>query len=177
MLLVSFGLVMAITAVALGRVRENYYLDHRYVTAARPPLGGGFRASPEWQPLQDWGRKASHQRIGVFGRASAFGQYFFYGNDLSNHVQYLGDEGNHGTFRPIYTCALWRQTINEGHYDYVVTTPALGVIETVAPPQNLWTSKDPNVRTVIQSGPAAVYKIDGPLDPSTCAELGDAAHA
>src|SRR3954451_3821601 len=74
-LLISFGLVMAITAVALGRVRENYYLDHRYVTAARPPLGGGFRASPEWQPLQDWGRKASHQRIGVFGRASAFGQY------------------------------------------------------------------------------------------------------
>ena len=176
-LLVSFGLVMVFTAVALGRVRENYYLDHRYVTASRPPLGGGFRASPEWQPLQDWGRNASHQRIGVFGRASAFGQYFFYGNDLSNYVQYLGDEGDHGTFRPIYTCALWRQTINQGHYDYVVTTPALGVIETVAPPQNLWTSSDPNVRTVIQSGPAAVYKIDGPLDPSTCAELGDAAHA
>ena len=89
----SFGLVMVFTAVALGRVRENYYLDHRYVTASRPPLGGGFRASPEWQPLQDWGRNASHQRIGVFGRASAFGQYFFYGNDLSNYVQYLGDEG------------------------------------------------------------------------------------
>jgi hypothetical protein len=176
-LLVSFGLVMAIAAVALGRVREDYYLDHRYVTASRPPLGGGFRASPEWQPLQDWGRKASHQRIGVFGRASAFGQYFFYGNDLTDHVQYIGDEGNHGTFRPIYTCADWRQTINQGHYDYIVTTPAIGVIETVAPPQNLWTSADANVRTVIQSGPAAVYKIDGPLDPSTCAELGDAARA
>ncbi|HSD24558.1 MAG TPA: hypothetical protein VLB79_09555 [Solirubrobacterales bacterium] len=176
-LLVSFGLVMAITAVALGRVRENYYLDHRYVTAARPPLGGGFRASPEWQPLQDWGRRASDERIAVFGRASAFGQYFFYGNDLSNHVQYLGDEGNHGTFRPIYNCALWRQTINEGNYDYVVTTPAIGVIESVAPPQNLWTSSDRNVQTVIQSGPAAVYKINGRLDPSTCAELGDAAQA
>src|SRR4051812_37777982 len=176
-LLVSLGRVMAITAVALGRVREDYSLAHRYVTAARPPLGGGFRATPEWQPLQDWGRKASHERIGVFGRASAFGQYFFYGADLSNHVQYLGQEGDHGTFRPIYDCALWRQTINQGHYDYVVTTPALGVIETVAPPQNLWTSKDPNVRTVILSGPAAIYKIDGPLDPSTCAELGDAAHA
>jgi hypothetical protein len=168
---------MAIAAVALGRVREDYYLDHRYVTAARPPLGGGFRASPEWQPLQDWGRKASDERIGVFGRASAFGQYFFYGNDLTNHVQYIGEEGNHGTFRPIYTCADWRQTINQGHYDYVVTTPAIGVIETVAPPQNLWTSHDPNVQTVIQSGPAAVYKINGALDPSTCAELGTAARA
>jgi hypothetical protein len=176
-LLVSFGLVMAITAVALGRVREDYYLDHRYVTASRPPLGGGFRASPEWQPLQDWGREASHQRIAVFGRASAFGQYFFYGNDLTNHVQYLGEEGDHGTFRPIYTCAQWRQTINRGHYDYVVTTPAIGVIETVAPPQNLWTSADKNVRTVIQSGPAAVYRIEGSLDPSTCAQLGDAANA
>jgi hypothetical protein len=175
-LLVSFGVVMATAAVALGRVRESYYLDHRYVTAARPPLGGGFRATPEWQPLQDWGRKASHERIGVFGRASAFGQYFFYGTDLSNHVQYLGQQGSHGTFRPIYNCALWRQTINQGHYDFVVTTPAIGVIETVAPPQNLWTSKDPNVRTVIQSGPAAVYKIDGRLDPASCAELGEAAH-
>ena len=176
-LLVSFGVAMAITAVALGRVREEYYLDHRYLTAARPPLGGGFRATPEWQPLQDWGRNASHERIGVFGRASAFGQYFFYGNDLSNHVQYLGEEGNHGTFRPIYTCALWRQTINQGDYDYIVTTPAIGVIETVAPPQNLWTSRDPNVQTVIQSGPAAIYKINGKLDPSTCAELGDLARA
>src|SRR6476659_996534 len=176
-LLVSFGVVMAITAVVLGRVREDYYLDHRYVTAVRPPLGGGFRATPEWQPLQDWGRKASHERIGVFGRASAFGQYFFYGNDLSNHVQYLGQEGNHGTFRPIYTCALWRQTINEGHYDYVVTTPAIGVVESIAPPQNLWTSRDPNSQTVIQSGPAAVYKINGPLDPATCAQLGSAANA
>jgi hypothetical protein len=176
-LLVSLGLAVAIGAVALGRVRENYYLDHRYVTAARPPLGGGFRASPEWQPLQDWGRETSHKRIGVFGRASAFGQYFFYGNDLTNHVQYLGDEGNHGTFRPIYTCAGWRQAINEGHYDYVVTTPAIGVIESVSPPQNLWTSSDSNVRTVIQSGPAAVYKINGRLDPSTCAELGADANA
>jgi hypothetical protein len=170
-LLVTFGVVMAIVAVGLGRVRENYYMDHRYVTAARPPLGGGFRASPEWQPLQDWGRQASHDRIAVFGRASAFGQYFFYGNDLTNHVQYIGEEGDHGTFRPVYTCALWRQTINRGHYDYVVNTPAIGVIETVAPPQNLWTSKDPNVRTVIQSGPAAVYKIDGRLDPNTCTGL------
>jgi hypothetical protein len=175
--LAAFGLIALVVAIGLGRIRENYYLDHRYVTAVRPPLGGGFRASPQWQPLQDWGRQASHQRIGVFGRASAFGQYFFYGTDLTNHVQYLGDEGNHGTFRPIYNCALWRQTINQGHYDYVVTTPAIGVIESVAPPANLWTSTDRNVQTVIQSGPAGIYKINGRLDPSTCAELGAAAHA
>jgi hypothetical protein len=174
--LVAFGLAAVVAAVALGRVRENYYLDHRYVTAVRPPLGGGFRATPQWQPLQDWGRNARDQRIGVVGRASAFGQYFFYGTDLSNYVQYVGQQLNRGTFRPIDSCSLWRQTINQGHYGYIVTTPKLGADETVAPPENLWTESDPNVSVVIHSGPAAVYRITGPLDPSACSQLGPAAH-
>ena len=174
--LAVFGLVMAITAVAVGRVRENYYLDHRYVTAFRPPLEGGFRSTPQWQPLQDWGRKQSHQRIGVVGRASAFGQYFFYGTDLSNHVQYVGQELNRGTFRPIVSCAAWRRAVNAGQYDYIVTTPKIGALEVSAPPEAGWTESDKNVKTVIQTGPAAVYKITGPLDPSTCAKLGAAAH-
>jgi hypothetical protein len=174
--LASAGLAALILAVALGRVREDYYLDHRYVTAARPPLSGGFRATPEWQPLQDWGRKASDERIGVVGRASAFGQYFFYGTDLSNHVQYLGQELNRGTFRPIVKCAQWRQAVNDGGYDYIVTTPKIGAIEVNAPPEALWTAKDKNVRAVITTGPAAVYKIDGPLDPASCSQLGAAAH-
>jgi hypothetical protein len=175
--LAAFGIVMAITAVALGRVRENYYLDHRYVTASRPPLEGGFRSTPEWQPLQDWGRKQSGQRIGVVGRASAFGQYFFYGNDLSNHVQYVGQELRRGTFRPIVSCAAWRRAVNAGGYDYIVTTPKIGALEVSAPPEAHWTETDENVKTVIQTGPAAVYKITGPLDPATCAKLGAAAHA
>jgi hypothetical protein len=174
--LAAFGIVMAITAVALGRVRENYYLDHRYVTASRPPLEGGFRSTPEWQPLQDWGRKQSDQRIGVVGRASAFGQYFFYGNDLSNHVQYVGQELRRGTFRPIVSCAAWRRAVNAGGYDYIVTTPKIGALEVSAPPEAHWTETDENVKTVIQTGPAAVYKITGPLDPATCAKLGTAAH-
>src|SRR6266545_4198405 len=147
--LATFGLVMAITAVALGRVREDYYLDHRYVTASRPPLEGGFRSTPEWQPLQDWGRQAKDSRIGVVGRASAFGQYFFYGNDLSNHVQYVGQELNRGTFRPIVSCAAWRRAVNDGDYDYIVTTPKIGALEVSAPPEARWTHSDKNVKTVI----------------------------
>jgi hypothetical protein len=175
--LVSLALVALVVGVALGRVRENYYLEHRYVSAVAPPLGGGFRSTPEWKPLQDWGRNARDERIGVVGRASAFGQYFFYGTDLSNHVQYVGTELNRGTFRPIVNCALWRETVNHGDYDYIVTTPKIGAIEVNAPPEALWTSSDSNVTTVVNSGPAAVYRIDGPLDPSTCSKLGAAAHA
>jgi hypothetical protein len=174
--LAVFGLVMAVTAVALGRVREDYYLDHRYVTASRPPLEGGFRSTPEWQPLQDWGRKAKDSRIGVVGRASAFGQYFFYGNDLSNHVQYVGQELRRGTFRPIVSCAAWRRAVNAGDYQFIVTTPKIGALEVSAPPEARWTQSDKNVKTIIQTGPAAVYKVTGPLDPATCAKLGAAAH-
>jgi len=175
-ILASAGLAALILAVALGRVREDYYLDHRYVTAARPPLEGGFRSTPEWQPLQDWGRKASNQRIGVVGRASAFGQYFFYGTDLSNHVQYVGTQLRRGTFRPIVSCSAWRRDVNDGDYDYIVTTPKIGALEISAPPEARWTQSDKNVETVIQTGPAAVYKITGPLDPAACSKLGRAAH-
>jgi hypothetical protein len=87
-------------------------------------------------------------------------------------VQYVGQQLDHGTYRPINSCALWWQTINDGHYHFIVTTPKIGADETVAPPENLWTSTDPKVRTVISSGPAAVYEITGPLDPALCAKLG-----
>jgi hypothetical protein len=174
--LAAFALIAVIAAVVVGRVREDFYLDHRYVTAVRPPLSGGFRATPEWQPLQDWGRNAKDERIGVVGRASAFGQYFFYGNDLSNWVQYVGTELRRGTFRPIDNCTRWRRTVNEGNYDYIVTTPKIGAIEINAPPEALWTKSDDNVSTVISTGPAAVYKINGPLDPATCSKLGTFAH-
>jgi hypothetical protein len=173
--LIAFGLVAVIAAVVIGRVREDFYLDQRYVTAVRPPLTGGFRSTPEWQPLQDWGREASDKRIGVVGRAGAFGQYFFYGNDLSNHVQYVGTPLRRGTFRPIANCRRWRRAVNEGDYDFIVTTPKLGQLEITAPPENLWTERDENVKVIIKSGPAAVYRVEGPLDPSACAELGDAA--
>jgi hypothetical protein len=173
--LACVALAALVIAVALGRTQEDQYLDDRYVTAKRPPLGGGFRASPEWQPLQDWGRMTSGKRIGVVGRAGAFGQYFFYGNDLSNYVQYVGTPLRRGTFRPIDNCADWRTRINEGDYDFIVTTPKLGQLEIKAPPENLWTARDENIKPVLISGPAAIYKIEGPLDPTTCQQLGRAA--
>ena len=174
--LIAFGLIAVISAVVVGRVRENFYLDHRYVTAVRPPLAGGFRATPQWQPLQDWGRNTKDSRIGVVGRASAFGQYFFYGNDLSNHVQYVGTKLRRGTFRPIDNCARWRRTVNEGHYDYIVTTPKIGAIEINAPPEALWTSKDKNVSTVIRPVLRPSSRSTARSIRPTCPELGTAAH-
>jgi hypothetical protein len=170
------GLAALVAVVALGRVQKDQYLENRYRAEVAPPLTGGFRATPQWTPLQEWGREAEDQRIGVSGRAAAFGQYFFYGNDLSNHVQYIGEELRRGTFRPINVCTKWRRAINEGGYDYVLTTPRVGESEDRDPPENIWTFRDPNVELFLRSGPARIYKINGRLDPSTCEELGDLAH-
>jgi hypothetical protein len=170
--LVAFGLAAFVGTVALGREQEEQYLEHRYVADVAPPLSGGFRASANWPPLQEWGRETEDSRIAVVGRASAFGQYFFYGNDLSNHVQYIGGRLRRGTFRPIKKCTSWRRAINAGAYDYVVTTPQIGKSETKAPLENRWTGADPNTTVIVQSGPAAVYRVDGALDPDTCKKLG-----
>jgi len=82
-----------------------------------------------------------------------------------------------GTFRPIDRCVDWRKAINEGDYDYIVTTPRLNQEETTEPPENAWTGQDPNAEAIVVSGPARIFQVNGPLDPSTCAELGEAARA
>jgi hypothetical protein len=169
----AFGLAALAVTVALGRTQEQQYLEQRYVADVAPPLTGGFRASENWPPLQDWGHETEDSRIAVVGRASAFGQYFFYGNDLSNHVQYIGQELRRGTFRPIKQCGEFRRAINDGDYDYLVSTPLIGRSEEKAPLEDRWAGADPNTEAIIRSGPAAVYRIDGTLDPDTCSRLGD----
>ena len=142
-----------------------------------PPLGGGFRATPQWQPLQDWGRKASHQRIGVVGRASAFGQYFFYGTDLSQPrpVRRPAAQPRHlPADRQLRRLAPGDQQGRlrlHRHHAQARSRRDRGASREPLDP------RDKSVRMIIQSGPAAVYKITGPLDPaSLLAARGRGAH-
>jgi hypothetical protein len=140
-----------------------------------PPLETGFRSTPEWRPIQKFGTYTTDARIGVVGRASAFGQYFFYGDDLSNHVQYLGEELRRGTFRQIAKCQLLRRVINDGDYDYIVVTPRIRR-ETSIPPEIFWVGDDPGAKSVVRTGGAAgdvgdlagIFELEGELDPSAC---------
>lgn len=161
-----------VVLVALGRPEQTDYLHDRYDSALAPPLEGGFRSSPEWFPLQQWGKEARDERIAVVGRASAFGQYVFYGDDNSNHVQYIGNELNRGTFRQIgEDCKRYRRTVNEGDYDYLVTTPRINEDESKIPIENVWTGNSKHSKAIIRSGPARVYRLRGDLDPADCADL------
>ncbi len=169
--LAALPVVALLVLVAVGRPQEEDYLRDRYATALAPPLEGGFRSTEAWKPLQQWGKRTSGKRIGVVGRGAAFGQYVFYGDDLSNYVQYIGLRRRRGTFLQIPNCVEWRRAVNQGDYDYVVTTPRIRESETKPPPENQWTAKNANVSLVVRSGPARIYKIGGPLSVVGCARL------
>jgi hypothetical protein len=169
--LVVIGSVALALAVVLGDTQREEYLEERYDAFVAPPLTTGFRSTPEWKPIQQFGKDTTDSRIGVVGRASAFGQYFFYSDDLSNHVQYLGQELRRGTFRQITKCAALRKKINEGDYDYVVITPRIRR-ETQKPPELLWVGADVNAVPIVKSDPARIFELTGELDPATCAKLG-----
>ena len=173
--LAGVGIAALVLVVVLGRTQQEQYLDDRYRANVAPQLDAGFRSTPQWTPLQKFGKRETDARIGVVGRASAFGQYFFYGDDLSNYVQYLGKELRRGTFRQIADCNDLRATINAGRYDYIVVTPRIRR-ETSIPPEIYWVGGDPAARPVVSTGGAAgnvgdlagIFQLTGDLDPSTC---------
>jgi len=167
---VAGSAALVLVVLGLGWHQARDYVDDRYDTSVANPFEreAGFRASSQWKQIQEWGRTQKDTRIGVVGRASAFGQYVFYGPDISNHVQYIADETAHGGARPIEDCLLWRRSVNSGDFDYVVITPRLGDAAFSVPPEIAWTTGDKAVQPVIQTEDAAVFKLSGPLSIAGC---------
>jgi hypothetical protein len=160
---------LVISLVGLGWPTSRDYVRDRYDTTLANPFEreAGFRASTDWKRIQQWGRNLTDTRIAVVGRAAAFGQYVFYGPDISNHVQYVSQRTAKGGSRPIESCLAWREALNNGEYDYVVITPAIGAAAFSTPQEIAWTTGKA-AQPVIQSGPAAVFKLAGPLDAAEC---------
>jgi 4-amino-4-deoxy-L-arabinose transferase-like glycosyltransferase len=168
--------VVVLFAVVLGRAQQVQYAEQHYVNPD-PFLGeGGPKAAYEFaQKLQD-------QRIGIIGSSQIiFGQYGFYGNDVSNHVEYIGVKGPHGANRLPTTCQQLRRLVNEGEYDYVITsqyTQDTGPYNTGIPnpyqfPVYAWLKSDPALKLVVKDNlaspqPDYVFKVEGKLDPSAC---------
>ncbi|HXQ88293.1 MAG TPA: hypothetical protein VN733_01520 [Solirubrobacterales bacterium] len=168
--------VLVLLAVVLGRAQQVQYADQHYVNPD-PFLGeGGPKEAYEYtQKLRD-------QRIGIIGSSQIiFGQYGFYGNDASNHVEYIGVKGPHGANRLPTSCAQLRSLINEGEYDYLVMsqyTQDTGPYNAGIPnpyqfPVYGWVKGDPAVKTVVEDFKASpqpdyVLKVNGKLDPSAC---------
>jgi hypothetical protein len=158
------ALALAIV-VGIGWRQADDYLDHRYRAETAPSdFPEGVRAALAWFNEED----PRDARIAVVGGRPGFKQYVFYGDELSNHVQYVADEGAHGTFRPIGDCRTWREALNEGNYDYVVIGPDQRT-QGVSPVEAEWTGTDPAATELEETEMTFVFQLNGELDPARCA--------
>lgn len=153
---VALSLGLILLAVVAGYPVQRHYLQSRYAdpTFTTPGLNAAFA----------WADDITDSRIAT----TSTRQYPLFGTDLSNHVQFIGTETAHGGFEPPTTCPAWRRQLNEGHYDYVVTTrDRLEPNKPPYPEQARWT-EGPQAKPILRKPPTVVFELTGPLDPSAC---------
>ena len=157
--------IVAVGALAAGWWEQRHYLERRYENLSpQLKLADAVR----------WARDVRGATVAVGGIRGVFNQYPFYGTDLSNHVQWLGTEGEDGAFERIPTCAEWRQALADGGYTHVVTTyDPFNPGELTDTKEALWTREDPAAREVLRDGPVSVFELSGPPDPAACGDLPD----
>jgi hypothetical protein len=170
--------IASIAAIALigavwGRGEEVGYANKHYTRTTLFLQEGGPQEAFEFT------RDLKDKRIAIAGSGQMFfGQYGFYGVDRSNHVQYIGQEGDNGTYRLIANCENYVRKINEGNYDYIITSEFTQDSPT-SPfyyPIRSWIKDDPAVTEVVAEPditPQAdyVYEINGRLDPANCENI------
>lgn len=150
-----------VAALAGGFKAQDIYFDNRYTDPASP------LAMP-----YDWAKTVEDARIGIVG---FYLQSPLLGEDLSNHVQYVGHEGGDGEFRSVRSCAEWRTELARGDYDYVVTAPfnfPWGATNDVYPREARWTETDPSARRIGRNRAVAIFELRGEPNPATCARDG-----
>jgi hypothetical protein len=157
------GAALALIVAAVGWAKQDDYLDHRYARSQDFlfQLDSAVR----------WAKPTSNLRIGVAGTSGAYNQYGFYGDAVSNYVQYVGQHFPEADFRAITNCSSFREAVNAGHYDYLITTAKLDLnapSRAYPSPERGWVRTDPAVQEVVHDGRVSVFRINGPLSPAGC---------
>jgi hypothetical protein len=150
------GIALLLLVAVVGYPVQRHYLQGRYADPSftTPGLNSAFR----------WSRDVSGARIAT----TSTRQYPLFGTDLSNRVDYIGEERSHGGFTAPITCGAWRRLLNAGNYDYVITTrDRIEPGKPTYPPSTDWT-KGAGATIVLRKPPTVVYKLRTPLDPSGC---------
>jgi len=160
------GLLVAV--VAIGYPLQRHYLEGRYAnTGSKEEQIPGMDLDKAYR----WARDVDHARIGLVGTTAGFAGYGFYGTDLTNRVLYLGEEGPHGAFNAIPTCAAFRAAVNAADLDYLVTAPFLNFLHPgspIASPEARWLRGESAAQPILRGGQVTVWKVDGRLDPGGC---------
>jgi len=161
---------LVLIAVVWGRGEEVGYAEQHYTRSTLFLQEGGP------QVAFDFTRDLKDKRIALAGSGEIFfGQYGFYGVDRSNYVEYIGKEGPRGSYRLFSSCPAFINKINEGDFDYIVTSENTQDSPD-APywyPVNTWIAGNPGVKEVVSEPditpqPDWVYEVIGKLDPAAC---------
>jgi hypothetical protein len=172
------ALAAAALAIGIGWQAIDSYQDDRYRAETAPSdFPEGVKAALGWFNEEE----PTDSRIAVVGGRPGFKQYVFYGDDLSNHVQYVAHKGDHGAFTPIATdpenpadvaaCEEWLTALNEGDYDYVVIGPDQRRLSS-SPVEAIWTRAATRATPLATAEDTTVWALDGELDPAACRALG-----
>jgi hypothetical protein len=158
-----------VLAVVLGRSQEVQYANQAYTKAELYLDEGG--------PIEayEYARNLKDRRIGIVGSSSIiFGQFGFFGADLTNEVDWIGPKGPHGSMGLPTSCRQFRQLINEGEYNYVIMSQFTqdSRYSDYWYPIYAWVKKDPGLEQVVEEGvppqPDFVFRVKGKLSPSAC---------
>jgi hypothetical protein len=174
--LISRGAVFAaggavvLLAVVLGRAQQVQYVDHHYTEPDHFLQDGGPKKAYTFV------RNLHGARIGIAGSGEIFfGQYGYYGADVTNHVQYIGVPGPDGTYRLATSCPQFKRRINAGDYEYLIISQYTQD-SPEAPywyPIYAWVKDDPALERVIAEPeispePDYVFKVKGDLTAASC---------
>src|SRR4051812_37223518 len=169
------GAVVALAAVvAIGWPNSDDYVKDRYQASTAPrDFPVGMKAALAW-----FNRTDPHDsRIAIVGGRPGFKQYIFYGDDLSNYVQYVAKHGPHGAYLPIASeaaqkgsdprapqeCREWISALNDGGYRYAVIGPDQRT-QSAAPVEASWTRAAGGTQAE-EADNVFVFTLNGQLDP------------
>jgi hypothetical protein len=174
------GAVAALAAVvAIGWPNSDDYVTHRYRASTAPSdFPAGIKAALAW-----FNRADPHDsRIAVVGGRPGFKQYVFYGDDLSNHVQYVARHGPRGAYLPIASeaaqngdaspaavrsqCREWITALNHGDYEFAVIGPDQRT-QSVPPIEAAWTAGAGGTR-LETTDDVSVFRLGGQLKAAGC---------
>jgi hypothetical protein len=164
--------------VAIGWPNSDDYVKDRYQASTAPKdFPAGMKAALAWFN----GADPHDSRIAIVGGRPGFKQYIFYGDDLSNYVQYVAKHGPHGAYLPIASegaqenrdprapqqCREWVTALNDGDYRYAVIGPDQR-IQSRPPIEATWTAVAGGTR-IETTDDVSVFGLDLPLNPGACA--------
>jgi len=174
--LAGIGAVALIALAVGGRFVQDHYLDKRYSSGApeypKAPEHPGVELGQGLDVAYDWARGTQDLKIALSGTMGALFQYGLWGRDSSNDVRYVGQKGSRGSFDEIPQCPEFIAALNDGAYDYVITTPTYHQDDPAAdtaPVQRKWLTRAGNAKRVAGANLVDVWKVAGPLDPLACA--------